>query len=522
MVKMVTVSIDGHQVQVPATATILAAASKAKVAIPHLCYMGGINEVNACKVCVVEVQGRQRLVSACTAKVEEGMAVLTASPRARQAQRTNTELLLSQHHCHCPSCPKEGSCPLQKLAAQLGIDLAPRQEEVAKRSWDEAFPLIRREEQCVKCFRCVNVCAQVQTMGVWQPQGSGSRTTVGVRGGLPIAQAPCTLCGQCINYCPAGALLERDDLPALEAALAKKKASIALATPALRAALGEAWGLRPEALSQGQLLAAVTQLGFDYVWDNAAAVAAAAREEAACLAERLQHKAQHSWPLFSATCPVWTSYLGYKEPRLAAQLSPARSPQQLFGALAKGCLVPKLGLAPEELLTVALVPCLAKKGEADRGRLSPAGGREVDLALTPVEVVRLIRAKGLTLGDLAAAAPPAPQTAAPPAGNGSQVERVLTAVYRLLTGEEAPPSALQGGRAVAGRRDYTVEVNGLAISACTVIGQKNAVKLLDDIQAKKAHYDYVEVLACPGGCLGSCGCQLLPPGCKEHCPASCS
>ncbi len=498
MVKLVTLTIDGVKVQVPAAATILAAAGKARVPIPHLCYMGGINEVNACKVCVVEIAGRQRLVSACTEKVAEGMEVLVSSPRALAARRTMVQLLLSQHECDCAECSKSGSCQLQKLAADLGIVEIRYRKKIAERPWDPAFPLQRDERKCIKCFRCVNVCAKVQTMKVWQAQKSGALTTVGVADGLDIAQAPCTLCGQCIAQCPAGALSERDDTQKLQAALAADKTVIALAPPAARIVLAESLGLKKEAVTAAHADSALKQTGIAHTDDGSRASALFIKKEAELLFARLQNKKEGAPPLFSSACPVWSRFLRFKYPNFAKELSPNGSPQQIFGESAKK--VSAAELKAKEIYTVSFMPCVAKKGEADAALLDANGAKAVDAVLTPGETSRFLQSFDLKAEVLETSPALASSAAGPAALSNSLVVPVLAALYEKITGQKLPAEKLQTFSSAPGRKDYVLELDSRALRACTVVGQKNAVRLLDDIQSGKAKYAYVEVMNCPALC----------------------
>ena len=487
--KLVTLTIDGIKVQVPAAATILAAAGKARVPIPHLCYMGGINEVNACKVCVVEIAGRKHLVSACTEKVAEGMEVLVSSPRALAARRTMVQLLLSQHECDCAECSRNGSCQLQKLAADLGIGELPYRKKIVGRPWDPAFPLQRDEKKCIKCFRCVNVCAKVQTMKVWQVQKSGALTTVGVADGLNIAQAPCTLCGQCISQCPAGALSERDDVGKLETALAEKKRVLALAPPAFRSLAADFFALKKEAVTAPLVAALVKKTGIPSVTEGSEAASRFVEAEAALLAENL--KKEDAAPLFSSACPVFTRFLRFKYPALKKYLS-TPSPLFFFGEEAKK------GEA-KNIFTLALAPCLGKKGEADEAPCAGENERPIDAVLTPQEAERFLKSFSLRAEECEAELLSKTEGSTDPAGN-SLVVPILTALYEKVTGQKLPAEKLQTFSSAPGRKDYVLELDGRTLRTCAVVGQKNAVKLLDDIQSGKAKYAYVEVMNCPALC----------------------
>ncbi|MDO4750188.1 MAG: 2Fe-2S iron-sulfur cluster-binding protein, partial [Eubacteriales bacterium] len=266
---MVKLKINGKEITAEENTTILRAANAAGIVIPYLCYFPGLNEIGACRVCVVEVEGVDRLVAACNTPVEEGMSVLTNSPRVRQARRTNVQLILSQHDCHCPTCVRSGNCALQTLAAELNILDVPYENTAPKNNWNKSVPLIRNESKCIKCMRCVQVCDKIQGLNIWDVTGSGSRTTVGVSGGLPINEATCAYCGQCITHCPVGALSARDDTERVFAALEDPEiVTIVQVAPAVRSAWAEDFGLTPDFATPKRMAAALRRLGFDHVFDT--------------------------------------------------------------------------------------------------------------------------------------------------------------------------------------------------------------------------------------------------------------
>ena len=334
---MVTLNINGQQVSVPEKTTIMEAAEKIGIHIPHLCFLKDINEIGACRVCLVEVEGMDKLVPACDTECREGMEVVTNSPRLRKIRRINVELILSDHKSECTSCVKSGNCSLQALANDLGIIRRPFVENTAEKSrWDTKLPLIRDASKCIKCMRCIQICEKVQSLGVWDLRGTGHRTTVGTRDNLDFQEADCALCGQCITHCPVGALRERDDRDVLNDAIGDpEKVVIAQVAPAVRTAWGEQLGLPEEENTIGKLVCALKKIGIDYVFDTNYSADLTIMEEGSEFLYRLAHKDEHKWPMFTSCCPGWVRFAKTQYPDMIENLSTAKSPQQMFGAVAK-------------------------------------------------------------------------------------------------------------------------------------------------------------------------------------------
>ncbi|MBR3640954.1 MAG: (2Fe-2S)-binding protein, partial [Oscillibacter sp.] len=333
---MVTLTIDGREVRVSEGATILEAAASVGIRIPTLCYLKGLNEISACRICVVEVEGFERLVPACTEKVAEGMVVQTNSHRAKTARETNLKLILSQHDGDCTTCVRSKNCQLQELASEFNVLDNPYPKSVKKNEWPENSYLVRKESKCIKCMRCIEVCDKIQTLKVWDVKGSGSRTTVGVRLNRAFTDADCALCGQCITHCPTGALSVRDDTAKVSAALEDPEiTTVVQVAPAVRTAWAEQLGLSHEQATVGKMTAALRALGFNYVFDTNFAADLTIMEEGSEFIERFTHRDQYRWPMFTSYCPGWVRFVKSQYPEYTTNLSTAKSPQAMFGAVAK-------------------------------------------------------------------------------------------------------------------------------------------------------------------------------------------
>ena len=511
---MVNLTIDGQKVSVPQGTTIMQAAATVGIDIPRLCYLKDINEISACKVCVVEIQGQNRVVTACTTPVQEDLVVYTNSPKARSVRRTNVELILSQHDCLCATCVRSGNCSLQKLANDLGIYDIPYERDVVDMPWNQDFPLIRDSKKCIKCMRCVQICDKVQKLHIWDVQNTGSRTTVDVAGNVTIEDSDCSLCGQCITHCPVGALKERNDVPKIYEALADtSKVTVVQVAPAVRTAWAEAFNLTPEQATEGRLVAALKRVGFDYVFDTCYAADVTIMEEGSELLEHLANPQDHSWPMFTSCCPGWVSYVNKKYPYFVPNLSTTKSPQQIFGALTKSFFAQQKGLKPKEICSISIMPCVSKKREAALFSMRSSGTHDVDIVLTTRELIRLLRAEHINPAYLDEQPFDNPLGQSTGAGvifgaTGGVMEAALRTAYKVVEGKEAPMDAfvdVRGEGDEAGRKVRTFKLGGTVLRTCTVSGLGNAGKLLEDLKAGRVQYDFVEVMACPGGCVGGGG-----------------
>ena len=505
---MVKLTINGKVVSVPEGTTILEAARQTGVHIPTLCYLKELNEVGACRVCVVEVEGNEKLSAACNTVAEEGMMVRTDTPRVRAARRTNVQLILSQHNVACTTCPRGGNCSLQDVARDLNLLDEPFDKTPYPGSWDKTFPLIRDNSKCIQCLRCVNVCDKVQSMKVWAFTGTGRRARVETRGGVDIRDINCALCGQCITHCPVGALSARDDTQKVLSAIADpEKIVVVQIAPAVRAAWGDGIGLPPELATEKRMAAAVRSLGADYVFDTNFSADLTIMEEGSELVEYLRKRTDNK-PMFTSCCPGWVRFLKLEYPDMVPQLSSAKSPQQMFGAVAKSYYAKLLDVDPEKIFCVSVMPCSAKKYECDVAEVNDAASKDVDVVLTTRELDRLLR------GTDVAALPEEDFDQPLGVGTGAAVifgatggvmEAALRSAYYLITGENPDPDAFSDLRSLKGWREYTFTVKDLPLKIAVATGLGSARALIEALRAGEAQYDFVEVMACPGGCAGGGG-----------------
>lgn len=508
---MVTITIDERTHSVPEGLSILEAAEKVGVPIPHLCFLKELNEIAACRMCMVEVEGAEKLVPACNTKVSDGMVIHTNSHRVRQARRTNLRLILSQHDSNCTTCVRGGNCELQKLAHDLNIHFQPYEVKPERSKVDLSVPIVREASKCIKCMRCVQVCDKIQGMNIWDVTGTGSRTTVDVSYSHSLKDTNCTFCGQCVTHCPTGALTVRDDTTKVLRALADPSiTTVVQVAPAVRAAWAESFDMKPKRATVGRMVAALKRIGFDYVFDTNFTADLTIMEEGNEFLHRLTSGGLTRWPMFTSCCPGWVRFLKGQYPELTRQLSTAKSPQQMFGSVAKSWYAQKLGVSPEKIFCVSIMPCVAKKAEAELPTMRGEYGPDVDLVLTTREFVRMIRADKLNVATLAEEPLDDPMGTHTGAGvifgaTGGVMEAALRTAHYVLTGENPDPDAYAAVRTGPGLREATFNIAGNEVRCAVVSGLGNARELIEQVKAGKAHYDFVEVMACPGGCVGGGG-----------------
>ena len=514
---MVNLTIEGKKISVEENTTIMEAAASNGIPIPKLCYLKGINEIAACRVCVVELEGKEKLITSCNNVVKEGMVIYTNSPKVRRHRRTTVELILSQHDCECVTCSRSGNCSLQTVANDLNIFDIPFKMQVEKQPWDKHFPLIRDSSKCIKCMRCVQVCDKIQGLGIWDVEGTGSRTTINVAGHRSIDEADCALCGQCITHCPVGALRERDDTEKVWKAIEDKdKIVVAQVAPAVRTAWGEELGLAPEDAKVGKILDALKRMGVDYVFDTTFSADLTIMEEGTEFLKRFTSGELKERPMFTSCCPGWIRFIKSQFPHLVKQLSTAKSPQQMFGAAMKTYFAEKLGVEPEKIYTLSVMPCVAKKGEREMELYyEEYAGHDIDAVITTRELVRMIRSAHISPDTLEDIASDRPMQEGSGAGvifgaTGGVMEAALRSAYYLLKNENPEADAFkvvrsQGFQENDGVVEADFAIDDITVKTAVVSGLANTRALLEKIERGDVHYDFVEVMACPGGCVGGGG-----------------
>ncbi len=510
---MVNLTIDHKKISVPEGTTILKAAEAAGVHIPTLCFLEGINEIGACRICCVEIEGKETLVASCNTKVEEGMVVYTSSEKAQYARRMNLQFILSQHDFRCAACQRNGNCSLQKVCADMNINEVPYEQSYEPLNWDLHFPLIRTVGKCIKCMRCVQICEKVQGLGVWDIVNTGQRTNVDVSKMRKINEANCSLCGQCITHCPTGALRERDDVrKVLDAIHDPKKIVVIQIAPAVRAAWGDGLGLPPEMATEKRMAAAARALGADYVFDTDFSADLTIMEEANEFLERFTHHEDYKWPMYTSCCPGWVRFLKSEYPEMTDQLSTAKSPQQMFGAVAKSYFAEKVAdVDPNDIFCVSIMPCTAKKAECDLPNINDTdAAKDVDIVLTTREFDRVLRSQLVDPANLEEEEFDSPLGTGTGAGvifgaTGGVMEAALRTAYYALTKTNPDPDMFQMVRGLDGIKEAELKIAGIPLKVAVSSGLANTRRLIERIKSGEASYDFVEVMACPGGCAGGGG-----------------
>ena len=443
------------------------------------------------------------------------MVIYTNSPKVRMNRKKTVEFLLSQHDCQCATCARSGNCTLQTIANDLNIIDIPFKQRLEKMAWNKDFPLIRDSAKCIKCMRCVQVCDKVQNLHVWDLESTGSRTTVHVSKNRKIEEADCSLCGQCITHCPVGALRERDDTDkAWEAIADKDKITVVQVAPAVRTAWGEALGLSREEATIGKIVDSLRQMGFDYVFDTTFSADLTIMEEGNEFLERFLSGELKTRPMFTSCCPGWIRFIKSQYPHLVPQLSTAKSPQQMFGTVMKTYFAKSIGVNPENICTVSIMPCVAKKGERNMELYyEEYAGHDVDIVLTTRELTRMIRSshiKPSTLSDVECDRLMQDGSGAGVifGATGGVMEAALRSAYYLLMGKNPDTDAFSVVRSEKfnqGVISAEFSIGDAKIQTAVVSGLGNTRKLIDAIEHGDVHYDFVEVMACPGGCVGGGG-----------------
>ena len=519
---MITLTIDGVKVSVPAGSTVLEAARAAGIHIPTLCYMKDLNEIGACRLCVVDT-GARALQAACVLPAAEGMNVKTNTPAVRNARKMNLELLLSNHDKRCLSCVRSTSCEFQKLCNEYGVEDENRYAgSMTETQIDDKSPsIVRNNAKCVLCRRCVAVCHKVQNVGVIGPIKRGFNTQIACAWGDSLADTACINCGQCIAVCPTGALTERDDTAKVFAALADPtKHVVVQPAPAVRAALGEEFGIPMGTSVTGKMACALRRLGFDKVFDTDFAADLTIMEEANELVDRVKNGGV--LPMITSCSPGWIKFCEHQYPDFLPNLSSCKSPHEMEGAVIKSYYAEKEGIDPKDIVVVSVMPCTAKKFEAGRSELGHDGIADVDIVITTRELARMIKLAGIDfanlpdedfdgmLGESTGAAVIFGVT-------GGVMEAALRTAYEVITGQKLEKLEFMDVRGLEGVKEASYNLNGLDVKVAVAHSTGAASRLLDAVRSGEKSYTFIEVMGCPGGCVNGGGQPIVSPAEREKC-----
>lgn len=511
---MVNLKINNISVSVPEGTTILEAAKSIGINIPTLCYMKGINEIGACRICVVEVKGARSNVAACVYPVNEGMEVFTNTPKIRQERKTTIELIMSDHKKECLSCVRDGKCELQTLAKDYGCEYNAFQGVTNHYEPDNSSSyLVRDNDKCVLCRRCVATCQKVSDVGVIETVKRGFATHVSCAFEDPLADTNCVACGQCINVCPVGALTERSEIDNVLNALADpEKVVVVGAAPSVRAGLGEEFGYPIGTNVEGKMVQALRLMGFNYVFDVNFGADITILEEGTELLERLTNNG--TLPMITSCSPGWVKYLEGVFPELIPNLSTCKSPQQMFGAVVKTFYAEKLGIDPKNIYVVSVMPCTAKKFEKLRADQSASGYPDIDAVLTTRELARAIKSMGIIFNDLPDGEYDMPLGLYTGAGvifgsSGGVMEAALRTVADTLSGSDLEKVDYEEVRGMEGIKKATYKIGDKEVKVVVASGLTNARKICEEIRDGKADYQFVEIMCCPGGCINGGGQPIL-------------
>lgn len=511
----VTLTINGIETKVAEGTSILTAAERLNIHIPTLCHFKlqddrTINDPGSCRVCVVEVEGRRNLAPACSTPVTNGMVIVTNSIRAIKSRRAIVELLLSNHPKECLLCEKNLQCELQSLAAELDIREIKYEGKMSQYKIDNSsYSIIRNLNKCILCRRCETMCNEVQTCNVLSGINRGFITNVAPAFNAPLFETNCTFCGQCVAVCPTAALTEVHFMNNVwDAIESEDKIVVVQTAPAIRAALGESFGLEPGTLVTGKMVSALRALGFDYVFDTDFAADLTIVEEASELVHRLEHGGK--LPILTSCCPAWINMLEHDYPDMLDIPSTCKSPHQMFGVIAKTYFAEKMNIDPKKIIVVSVMPCLAKKYEAARDELKHDNLRDVDIVISTRELAKMIKEAGIEFNSLKDDKFDDPLGESTGAGvifgaSGGVLEAAVRTAYELITGETGPALEFHSIRGLEGTKKATIKIKDMDVNVAVTNGLGNARKLLESIKNGESTYHIIEIMACPGGCIGGGG-----------------
>ncbi|GAB4267318.1 NADH-dependent [FeFe] hydrogenase, group A6 [Thermincola ferriacetica] len=513
---MITLSIDGQKVEVEPGTSILEAARLNGIYIPTLCYLKELNEIGACRVCLVEIKGARTLQPSCTYPVAQGMEVFTHSPRVIKARKLVLELYLSNHPFECLTCVRNQRCELQSLAERYHVRHLKVHGELKRYPIDDQSPaMVREPSKCIVCRRCIRVCKDVQEIGIYQLVERGFDTVASPAFKKSLAETPCIYCGQCLQLCPTAAIHEKEDLEAVWRALADPEKHVVIQTaPSIRGTLGEGFGMPAGSLVTGKMVAALKKLGFAKVFDDCFGADIVCIEEGAELIHRLENGGP--LPQFTSCCPGWLRFALLFYPELIPHISSVKSPQQVFGALLKTYYAKQSGIDPKKIFSVSVMPCVAKKWERQRKiGTHDSGYQDVDVVLTTRELIQMLRSAGINLAELPDEEFDNPMGYASGAGivfgsGGGVLEGVMRTVYEKMTGKKLQTPAFKEVRTLEKIREAEIDIGGRVLKCATVRTTGETRRLIDKLKRGEAHYDFVEVMACPGGCVGGGGQPVYP------------
>ena len=512
---MINLTIDGIAVSAPEGSTILEAAKLANINIPTLCYLKDVQQIGACRICLVEVKGARGLAAACVMPISEGMEVKTNTPTIRAQRKLNLELLLSNHNRECTSCVRSGNCELQALCTEYGVTEYPYDGIKNEAKVDDlSASIVRDNSKCISCRRCIAACNNIQKIGAIGASQRGFATTIGCAFERSLKDSPCINCGQCILACPVGALHEKDSIDAVWEALGNPDLHVVVQpAPAVRASIGEEFGLPMGVAQTGKLAASLRRLGFDKVFDTDFAADLTIMEEGTELLERLADE-NAALPMITSCSPGWIKYCETFYPEFIPNLSSCKSPHEMMGAVIKSYYAEKNNIDPKNIYVVSVMPCTAKKFEADRPELGNDGLQDVDAVLTVRELARMIKQAGIDFARLADEDFDEVLGDSTGAGvifgaTGGVMEAALRTVYEIVTGKTLEKVEFDAVRGTEGIKEAEIDLNGKTVRVAVAHSTGNAKKLLDAVKAGEKHYDFIEIMGCPGGCVTGGGQPIV-------------